>query len=92
MGLPIAESPHEEEIVKFGLVTSPETDAAVAFLERHCADCTLFAGPEYQPFLSLAAAGDMVHAVKEYKKIYPGASVREGKFAAKVARTRGQYG
>jgi hypothetical protein len=92
VGLPIAESPHEEEIVKFGLVTSPQTDAAVAFLERHCADCTLFAGPEYQPFLSLAAAGDMVHAVKEYKKIHPGASVGEGKFAATVARARRQHG
>ena len=36
--------------MSFGLVTSPATDAAVAFLERHCADCTLFAGPEYQSF------------------------------------------
>jgi hypothetical protein len=30
----------------------------------------------------------MVHAIKEYKNIHPGASVREGKFAVTVARAR----
>jgi hypothetical protein len=73
----------------FPLVTTPETEAAVAFVERHCADCTLFAGPEYQSFLSLAAAGDVLHAIKEYKKICPDASVREGKFAVTLAKATG---
>lgn len=76
----------------FGLTTSPATDAAVAFLERHCADCALFDGPQYATFLSLAAAGDTLHAVKEYMKIIPGASVREGKFAVTVARARATRG
>lgn len=75
-----------------GLTTSPATDAAVAFLERHCADWVLFDGPQYADFLSLAAAGDTLHAVKEYMKIIPSASVREGKFAVAVARARAARG
>ncbi len=76
----------------FGLVTSPATDAAVAFLERHCADIALFDAPRYATFLSLATAGDSLHAIKEYMTIIPGASVREGKFAVAVARARAVRG
>lgn len=74
--------------MNFGLISSPATDAGVAFLDRHCADCALFDGPQYATFLSLALAGDVVHAIKEYMNLFPGASVREGKFAVKVARAR----
>jgi hypothetical protein len=78
--------------MNFGLTTSPATDAAVAFLERHCAGCILFDGPDYATFLSLAAAGNMLKAVKEYQRICPSASVREGKFAVTIARTRTLHG
>ncbi|MHB1430538.1 MAG: hypothetical protein ACYCVZ_00245 [Streptosporangiaceae bacterium] len=39
-------------------------------------------------FVSLAVRGDVLHAVKEYKRLYPDASVREGKFAVMAARIR----
>ncbi|MDA8321912.1 MAG: hypothetical protein M0030_19185 [Actinomycetota bacterium] len=74
------------------LTTSPATDAGLEFMERHCADLALFDGAQFQTFVSLAVQGDVLHAVREYRRLYPGASVREGKFAAMAARARARQG
>jgi hypothetical protein len=73
---------------KLALTSSPATGAALEFMERHWADLTLFDGPQFQMFVSLAVRGDVLHAVKEYKRLYRDASVREGKFAVMAARIR----
>jgi hypothetical protein len=77
---------------KLALASSPATDAGLEFLERHRTALTALDGPELQTFVSLAVQGDVLHAVKEYKRLYPDASVREGKFAAMAARMRARQG
>ena len=74
--------------MKIHFAATKSTQAGLAFVERNCGEYPLFEGERYESFRRLAGDGDMLRAVKEYITVNPGASVREGKFAVLVVRSR----
>lgn len=74
--------------MKINFAVTKSTQAGLAFVERNCGNFPFFEGPQYESFCRLAGGGDTLRAVKEYITVNPGASVREGKFAVLVVRSR----